>query len=263
MLGGRGGSGKSWFKMDPEKNPGGGLYDPNKFVILDADEIKQEIPEYDGWNANQVHEESSDILEQALEFCLKKGLNVVLDQTMKTASKAIAKMVEFNQNGYRTEAHYMHLPVQEAAKRAIYRFKNSKKGPYQGRYVPVGAVLRNTTNEESFDQVRQYADAWSFRDNNVPQGTQPILISEGKNGRKLQKSLVKSFESAYNKDGRQADMEKNLKENKPYDYLDPEHWEYDGGTGKIGEIKSPYIKKKMDELAAQVFGNKKKQTIKA
>jgi len=55
ILGGRGGSGKSWFRNN--------LYDPSTTVILDADEIKEKIPEYKGWNANQVHEESSDILD--------------------------------------------------------------------------------------------------------------------------------------------------------------------------------------------------------
>jgi hypothetical protein len=65
MLGGRGGSGKSWFQNN--------IYDPGKFVILDADVIKERISEYDGWNANQVHEESSDILEKILQKCLEQG----------------------------------------------------------------------------------------------------------------------------------------------------------------------------------------------
>jgi predicted kinase len=180
MLGGRGGSGKGWFENN--------LYDPNKYVILDADKIKDEIPEYKGWNANQVHEESSDILEQMLTDCIRLGLNVVIDATMKTADNALAKVFRFKAAGYKTEAHYMHLPRQEAAKRAIGRFKNGgKKGPngeppkpYTGRYVPVTAVLKNTTNEDTFDQVGKIVDVWSFRDNNVKRGEHPILISEGK-----------------------------------------------------------------------------------
>ncbi len=179
ILGGRGGSGKSWFKNN--------IYDPNTAVILDADEIKSMIPEYKGWNANQVHEESSDILEQMISMCIRDGLNIVLDATMKTANSALAKVFRFKSAGYKTEAHYMHLPKQEAAKRAIGRFMGSpEKGkedefaPFQGRYVPVTAVLKNTTNEDSFEQVRQFVDEWSFRDNNVKRGEQPILISEGK-----------------------------------------------------------------------------------
>ncbi|MDR2701106.1 MAG: zeta toxin family protein [Spirochaetaceae bacterium] len=190
ILGGRGGSGKSWFK--------GKVYDPAKCVVLDADEIKAMLPEYQGWNAQDVHEESSDILEQMIGMCIREGLNVVLDATMKTADSAIAKVLRFKSAGYKVEAHYMHLPSQEAAKRAIGRFKG-ENGDYTGRYVPVNIILKNTTNEDSFDQVRRMADKWSFRDSNGKKGEQPILISEGK--KEVKKSfseLVKKIQRMYN-----------------------------------------------------------------
>jgi predicted kinase len=165
MLGGRGGSGKSWFK--------GKVYDPEKAIVLDADEIKAMLPEYEGFNASQVHEESSDILEKILSFALNKGLNVVLDATMKTEASALKKVERFKKSGYRIEAHYMHLPRQEAAKRAISRFMGKTK-----RYVPVKVVLENIGNEATFEAVKKHADAWSFRDNNVAKGEEPKLISE-------------------------------------------------------------------------------------
>lgn len=166
LLGGRGGSGKSWFK--------GKVYDPNKAIVLDADEIKAMLPEYEGWNAHQVHEESSDILEVLLSDARAYGLNVVLDATMKTAKSALNKVKAFKDAGYRIESHYMHLPRQEAAKRAVARFLGKTK-----RYVPVSVVLSNTDNEANFDQVRSLADKWSFYDNNVPHGHEPLKISEG------------------------------------------------------------------------------------
>jgi predicted ABC-type ATPase len=178
MLGGRGGSGKSWFK--------GKVYDPNTNIVLDADEIKGMLPEYEGWNAHQVHEESSDILEAILDLARDAGLNVVLDATMKTAKSALKKVEQFKGNGYRIEAHYMHLPRQEAAKRAVSRFLGKTQ-----RFVPPQVVLSNTTNEASFDEIRKHADAWSFRDNNVKQGEEPILISEQKgSGGELRKSAI-------------------------------------------------------------------------
>jgi predicted ABC-type ATPase len=165
MLGGRGGSGKSWFE--------GNVYDPQKFVVLDADVIKGMLPEYEGWNAAQVHEESSDILESIIKMARDRGLNVVLDATMKTAMSTIAKMRAFKDKGYAIEAHYMHLPRHEAAKRAVSRFMGKTK-----RYVPINVVLSNTSNEETFDLIKAEADNWSFRDNNVPMGNDPIVISE-------------------------------------------------------------------------------------
>lgn len=165
ILGGRGGSGKSWFE--------GNVYDPEKSVVLDADHIKGMLPEYEGWNAAQVHEESGQIFDRLVETARTLGLNVVLDKTMKTAKSAIADVQAFKDAGYRTEAHYMHLPRQEAAKRAVQRFLGKTN-----RYVPVEVVLSNTSNEQAFDQVRGMVDGWSFRDNNVAQGQQPILISQ-------------------------------------------------------------------------------------
>jgi predicted ABC-type ATPase len=168
ILGGRGGSGKSWFD--------GKVYDHAKSIVLDADHIKGMLPEYEGWNAAEVHSESSDVLEAIMSAARHLGCNVVLDSTMKTAAGAIQKVEAFKKAGYRTEAHYMHLPRQEAAKRAVSRFLGKTQ-----RYVPVEVVLANTSNEASFDQVKGMVDKWSFRDNNVPQGSEPKLISESGN----------------------------------------------------------------------------------
>jgi predicted ABC-type ATPase len=170
MLGGRGGSGKSWFK--------GNVYDPKKVILLDADAIKEMLPEYAGWNAFQVHEESSQILERMLDAARVQGLNVVLDATMKTGASAVEKIKTFKAEGFKTECHYMHLPRQEAAKRAVGRFINGGKEGKEGRYVPVDAVLGNTKNEANFDDVSKLVDKWSFHDNNVPKGSPPKLISK-------------------------------------------------------------------------------------
>jgi len=180
ILGGRGGSGKSWFE--------GNVYEPDKYIVLDADHIKGQMPEYEGWNAHQVHEESGEIFDKLVEMARTLGLNVVLDKTMKTAKSAIADVNAFKEAGYKTEAHYMHLPRQEAAKRAVARFLGKTK-----RFVPPEVVLSNTSNEHSFDQVKHLVDDWSFRDNNVQQGQQPILISKKSGVSDLTKALPRAI----------------------------------------------------------------------
>lgn len=167
ILGGRGGSGKSWFE--------GNVFHPDKAIVLDADHIKSMLPEYAGWNAAQVHEESGDLFDHITAAAHKAGLNIVHDATMKTTKKAVALVQHFKDSGYRVEAHYMHLPRQIAAQRAVARFLGKTR-----RYVPPAVVLSNTSNEASFDAVKPLVDAWSFRDNNVPQGQPPRLISEKK-----------------------------------------------------------------------------------
>jgi len=175
ILGGRGGSGKSWFK--------GKVYEPEKAIVLDADAIKEMLPEYEGWNAHQVHEESSDLFDQITQRAVKLGLNIVHDATMKTGHKAVALVQQYKKEGYQVEAHYMHLPRQEAAKRAVSRFMSKS-----GRYVPIEVVLSNVSNESSFDAVKEISDKWSFYDNNVPKGDEPILISAY--GKVMKKSLT-------------------------------------------------------------------------
>jgi hypothetical protein len=66
----------------------------------------------------------------------------------------------------------MHLPRDEAARRAVARFL----GP-TGRYVPAEIILGNVNNEANFDEMRKLVDNWSFRDNNVARGRPPRLIA--------------------------------------------------------------------------------------
>jgi predicted ABC-type ATPase len=166
ILGGRGGSGKSWFKNK--------VYDPDKAIVIDSDEIKKMLPEYKGWNAAQLHEEATGIFDKITDVAMSGGLNVVHDSTMKSTEKANALVSGFKSAGYSVESHYMFLPRQEAAKRAVHRFLGKT-----GRFVPPDVVLANTTNEASFDAVKGLCDKWSFRNNFVDHGKEPTLISEG------------------------------------------------------------------------------------
>lgn len=177
ILGGRGGSGKSSF--DGQKFPEAKVYDKDRVLLFDADHIKHMLPEYRGSNAFQVHEESSDLLKQVLDLARKGRLNVVLDGTLKSYDGAKATVDGFARSGFRVEGHYMHLPRQEAAKRAVGRYLTSK-GDGSGRYVPVQIILDNDSNEENFMRLLEFFDGWSFRDNNVERGQPPRLIAQRK-----------------------------------------------------------------------------------
>ncbi len=169
FLGGRGGSGKSKFA--------GLVYDPQRAIVLDADEIKGMLPEYQGWNAADVHEESSYLFDKLCDKARELGVNVVLDATLKSQGSALKRVHQFKGEGYQVEVHYMHMPRQDSAKNAVKRFADGNAKPDgKGRYVPVDVVLSNTTNEATFDALKPLADKWSFRDN---RGFQGKLISEG------------------------------------------------------------------------------------
>ncbi len=163
VLGGRGGSGKSKFD--------GLVYNKDNYIVLDADAIKEKIPEYRGYNAFEVHEESSDILKSALIAARKEGLNVVLDGTMKTLSSTENKIKDFARNGYDVEMYYMHLPREKAAERAIGRFMGNN-----GRYVPLNVLLDMKHNEENFDKLKKYASKWAFYNNDVERKEDPPIL---------------------------------------------------------------------------------------
>lgn len=232
MLGGRGGSGKSWFKNK--------VYDPGRAIVLDADEIKGMLDEYEGWNAAQVHEESSDILEKAIAGARNLGLNVVLDATMKTTKSALKKVDYFKDAGYSIEAHYMYCPRQVAAKRAVGRFMGKTK-----RYVPVDVVLSNTTNEATFDEVRKHADAWSFRNNAGETGGNPLLVSES--GKRRFSELLKSILYGMMAKGlysRRRERMKPMKERKDAARFD----EYDNGPVTPDDKLAPDVKELIARL---------------
>ena len=84
MFGGRGGSGKSWF-TDKKRATAEGrevMFDSDKFLVLDADALKEYIPEYEGWNAGEVHEESSYLNKEIKKRAFALGLNIIIDGTM-------------------------------------------------------------------------------------------------------------------------------------------------------------------------------------
>lgn len=160
VLGGRGGSGKGRFK--------GVVYDEDTYLVLDPDRIKEMLPEYPGWN-HDVHSEGTDIIEDIIRLAVERKVNVVLDGTMNGLYDLERRMQYFSEAGYRMEAHYMFVPRQVAAKRALMRFLDTPNG----RYVPPEVILSMTNGEKNFNIIKEHVDAWSFSDNNVPIGLQP------------------------------------------------------------------------------------------
>lgn len=170
MFGGRGGSGKSWF-TDKERAAKEGrevMFNSDKFLILDADEIKKALPEFNGWNAGEVHEESSYLMKEIKKRAMANGLNIIIDGTMnfnpKKPDKVRNEMLEARSKGYILEAHYMFTPIQKSCINAMNRFKTNNND-YSGRLVPTDILLGMQDNEKSFDSVKDIVDDWTFRDN--------------------------------------------------------------------------------------------------
>jgi predicted ABC-type ATPase len=166
VVGGRGGSGKGWLTR-----PGGPI-DASKSMVLDTDAIKAMLPEYQGWNAAQLHEESSDIADRIDRAAAEHGLNVTLDGTMKSASieKRIGIYKKANPD-LQLHGHYMYASPETAATRAMGRY--AKGGTFSGRFVPPEVILGNTENEKNFDRLSKGMKKWSVYDNS---GKAPRLV---------------------------------------------------------------------------------------
>ncbi|MBQ8870783.1 MAG: zeta toxin family protein [Alphaproteobacteria bacterium] len=153
-LGGRPGSGKSSCLN--------GLVYDDSFIILDPDAIKAKLPEYKGWNAEEVHEESGDVLEKCLQVAKSLNLSVVIESTMGTTGSTLRRIREFKESGYKVEAHYMFLPMRQACKRALKRFLDASPN---GRYIPIDILHQMDNTEKNFDLIKPFVDGWSFYSN--------------------------------------------------------------------------------------------------
>lgn len=166
FLGGRGGSGKSWFTGDagPRAN--------KDYFYINSDDFKEKMPEYKGWNAALLHDEVDYLVDRANTIARRGRMNVVLDATMRSRRTVERMIDDYKAAGYRIEGYFMHTSPQEAAMRAMRRFNRSN------RYVPPAYILGSTTNEKSFDEMTPKMDHWEVYDNNS--GTPRRVLGKGK-----------------------------------------------------------------------------------
>ena len=165
ILGGRVASGKSFFTRP------GGEADCTHTIKLDCNEIKAQLPGYEASSAALYHEEASDIFNRLDVQAREAGLNVILETTMRTEGPTISRIKAYKAAGYRIEGHYMFLPPQMAASRAVDRFTNEG-----GRFVPPAVILASRANEANFDAAKPSFDRWTIYSN---MGSKPDLYARG------------------------------------------------------------------------------------
>ncbi len=169
MLGGRGGSGKSWLTGQH------GPVDAGKALLIDSDAIKAKLPGYEGWNASAYHEESTHILNMVDKRALALGVNTIHDATLKSEATSAMRMAQYEEAGYEVEGYYMYASPETAATRAMSRY--SKGGKFNGRFVPPEIILGNTNNEKNFDKMSGGFRKWAVYDNNAEGSAGPKFIS--------------------------------------------------------------------------------------
>ena len=166
LLGGSGGSGKGWFTK-----PDGTVKTDNA-IYLNSDDMKAMLPDYKGWNAPLLHEESSYLLKLTENMAKAAGLNIIIDGTMSKFDGLAKRIDDYKAGGYRVEGHFMQVTPETSAKRALGRFV---RGGENGRYVPPEMLLAHPALA-NFNKARSKLDAWEVYDN---EGKAPKFVDRG------------------------------------------------------------------------------------
>ena len=161
-------SGKSSAVVDPISNK-------YKSKLLDSDEVKKLIPEFDGgWGAGLVHEESKEILAYAKANAFKNGENVVLPIVGSNADKVKREINLLREYGYEVHLHLNDLDAPKAAARNMRRFAS------QGRFLDLDSTSFEYGDKPRsvYEQLKKegVADGYTKVSNDVRLGKSPVQL---------------------------------------------------------------------------------------
>ena len=186
--------------MNPQK-----IADEVGAIILDSDYAKRKFPEFnDSIGASYVHQESKLIIfgsnitksgdrpqgfKILIELCALTGNNIVIPIIGDTVESIIKKQQLCNAWGYSVNFIHLSIDKYEATKRAVYRFKSSR------RYVPIDKILDIYADNNptlAYYKVRVHHDSqfesFCLLSADVPKN-QPYVLQDEKNASFITKIL--------------------------------------------------------------------------
>ena len=101
--------------------------------VIDTDDFRDSIPEYNGTNAAVVHEEASLIKDDVRNAAIRNGENIILSTIGANAEKLAGDIIDLAASGYSVYLHLNELPNNKSIARAIGRYISSDGS--LGRYV--------------------------------------------------------------------------------------------------------------------------------
>jgi len=159
LMGGGPASGKSTILKSGE------ITIPDDVVMVDSDEIKAHLPEYNAMVSQKdtraavyVHEESSYLSKRIMARSAEEGFHTLVDGTGDNSIENVRKKVNaLRAKGQKVVAHYVTVPTDMAVERAGARAKQT------GRVVPesfirathasVSRVMQEAVSEGLFDEL--------------------------------------------------------------------------------------------------------------
>ena len=177
--------------------------DPKKFVHVDPDDVREQLPEYQKLTKGDVvykyassmsHPEASDIAARITDEAVKQGKHVIIDGTGSNAASMMAKMDELKKAGYHIHLAYAHLGVEEGLKRIDSRAEET------GRWVPTDWA-RDAYNKipRNFQEVAKHADTYAVHDTTTR--ASPVVWKKGEDGKEqeLDEDFVRGFKTQFGK----------------------------------------------------------------
>jgi len=156
IMGGPPGAGKSTYL----KKSGFKYINYANFFLINADDVRELLPEYTGWNSSAVHEEASDITK---ELIAQVGANcrqdIIWDGTLSKSDKYIEMTKRLHGMGYKVYVIYIMVPKEVSIERANTRYKGS------GRYVPLNVIEDHfSRGMNPFYKLIPYVDGYRLID---------------------------------------------------------------------------------------------------
>ena len=109
------------------------LSQEHKSRVIDTDDFREYIPEYNGSNAALVHQEASSLRDRVFETALDNGDNILLSTIGADAEKLEKQITAYKEEGYQVYLHLNELPNNKSLARAIGRYIG--EDGTLGRYV--------------------------------------------------------------------------------------------------------------------------------
>jgi Zeta toxin/Type III restriction enzyme, res subunit/Helicase conserved C-terminal domain len=151
-------------------------YAPNltkeKLFKIDADEIREMLPDYKGWNASATHKETQDIYRSLLQD-ISEGkpckFDILWDGTMNKAENYLPLIGDLRKLGYSIYMIFVTVSWEESRAGVIERYGRT------GRYVPMAVVDEaNTAGLKVFETLKTKADGYMI----VKGGRNPEILEK-------------------------------------------------------------------------------------
>ena len=136
----------------------------NRSAILDSDEIKKTLPEFEGGKGTgAVHEESSTLSKALQDIMISRGTNITLPKVGHSTSSIRKAVSLYKEKGYKVRLLSMDVTPENAINRMLGRFVET------GSFIPLSYLdAVGTRPAETFRTLitENAADGYAKIDNN-------------------------------------------------------------------------------------------------